>query len=174
MTREEIKLSPRQAEVLALKYDGVSTRKIAARLGVTASTVTSTWSSLRKKVGARSSGEVFAICARLGMMDGKPENIQPFVIFRDPPPEDAPAPAARLYAQTFSQFVKARTDEARACVTIAWAALSMESGFRKRRAPADVDEMLLRMGLGVTRPRPAVDDESAPFGEPDLVSDAPA
>jgi hypothetical protein len=72
-----------------------------------------------------------------------------------------PSPAQRLYLDAFDRLLRDRDDVAAALVHYYFGAMTRERGVPdRRRAPSDVDAMLLGIARGVLRPI-AADDLAA-------------
>jgi len=61
-------LTPRELEVLGLIADGLSSKEIARRLGISEHTVKFHVNTIMSKLGARSRTEAVVVAARLGLI----------------------------------------------------------------------------------------------------------
>lgn len=143
-------LSRRQYQVMCGLAAGRTYLEIARGLGISHSTVREHAHVAFRHLGVTGRGASCAVVAMKdsGWLGAKPRRPQE-------PPDPHLTPVQLAYAACFAALCRERTSRAAAIVTVAFGLLTAVHALPSRpRQPPDIDELLLRLARGVTRPIP--------------------
>jgi DNA-binding CsgD family transcriptional regulator len=154
-------LSVRQHEVMLLIMRGLTYKQAARELGIAHSTARTHMHRAYVRLGVSGRGQACALMLRNGWVD--PGELladyagPPYTTSRRRAKEAAwlPSPAQRLYLDAFHELLRERSDEAAERVDFMFGVMCRERDVPDpRRGVQDIDSLLLRVAVGVSRPVP--------------------
>jgi DNA-binding CsgD family transcriptional regulator len=156
-------LSVRQHEVMLLVMRGLTYKQAARELGITHSTARTHMHTAYVRLGVSDKGQACMVMIRNGW--AAPRDLIPDYAglpYTTSPRRQVttlapwlPSPAQRLYLDAFDVLLRERTDEAADRVDFMFGVMCRERRCADRRRGAqDIDDMLLRVAIGVRRPIP--------------------
>ncbi len=135
-------LTNAEYEVMSMYAQGQFTSEICFATGRASSTVRGRVNSANRRLGTTSRTQSLMLMKDSGWLGAPP---------RRPNEQDPPLSHSQmLYLKAFDVWLRDRSSEAQAALTICFAAMCWESNARPVRRPVDTDDWLLSMGRRLT------------------------